>query len=95
MTAPMAKRDDDTPATKRDLKLLATKEDLLGVKKDLLTTKEDLQHEMQEMREEILRHFDMTVETIRHDLAGANRDEIETIKDRVTKVERHTGLIPV
>lgn len=37
-------------------------------------------------------HFDLTVENIRYDLVGANRDEIETIKDRVVRLEKHAGL---
>jgi hypothetical protein len=45
------------------------------------------------MKDEILRHFDLVVETIRHDLLGANRDEIESVKDRVGRLKRHTGLI--
>lgn len=42
---------------------------------------------------EIKRHFDVTVETIRHDLLGANHDDIEVIKDRVARLEHHTGLV--
>ncbi|MDD5041932.1 MAG: hypothetical protein PHX87_06160 [Candidatus Peribacteraceae bacterium] len=99
-------QSDDAPATKRDLKALATKRELkaLATKRDLkalaskrelkdLVTRREMQKEMQHMRDEILRHFDLTVETIRHDLTGANRDEMETIKDRVTRLERHTGLV--
>lgn len=77
-------KDDTQPATKGDLKNLATKDELHG-----------LRGEMMQMETRILRHFDMTVETIRHDLVGANRDEIEVIKDRVTKLEKHTGLARV
>ena len=39
------------------------------------------------------RHFDVVVEDIRHDLEGANKDEIEVTKDRVTRLEKHTGLM--
>lgn len=79
MAALMAKHDDDAPATKRDLNDL----------------RKELKTDMGEMKEEILRHFDVVAEDLRHDVMGANRDEVELIKDRVTKLERHTGLIPV
>ncbi len=48
---------------------------------------------------EIIRHFDVTVEKIRHDLHGANRDEIEVLKDskadheqRIVHLEKHAGV---
>lgn len=63
-------KDDQTPATKRDIGELERR-----------------------LKSDILRHFDLTVETIRHDLLGANRDDIETLKDRVGRLEHHTGLV--
>ena len=59
-------------------------------------TKQDihlLKQDMHLLKQELKRHFDVTVETIRHDLLGANHDKIEVIKDRVTRLERHTGLV--
>ncbi len=51
-------------------------------------------------KDEILRHFDVVVENIRHDLAGANRDEIQSLKNghadhqrRITTLERHAGIV--
>ena len=67
----------------KDDQTSATKADIRAIRDD-----------MNVFKEEILRHFDLTVEAIRHDLQGVNRDEIETIKDRVTHLERHTGLVP-
>ena len=61
------------------------------VKADIRAVRND----MNVFKEEILRHFGLTVETIRHNPQGANRDEIGTIKDRVTRLEHHTGLISV
>ena len=78
--------DDDAPATKGDLKQMATKDDL---KK--MATKDDLKKirgEMSSMKDEILRHFDVVAEDIRHDLQGANRDEIEVLKDGKTDHEQ-------
>ncbi|MDD5026154.1 MAG: hypothetical protein PHH13_02135 [Candidatus Peribacteraceae bacterium] len=67
------------PITKDD-QAPATKVDIRAVRDNMNTFKE-----------EILRHFDLTVETIRHDLQDTNR---ETVKGRVTRLKRHTGLVP-
>ena len=49
---------------------------------------------IEESEDRILRHFDLTVETIRHDLLGANADRIELLHDRITRVEQRVGLAP-
>ena len=95
---PMA---DDSPATKGDIILL---------KGDMKQLKQELHGEMRQMKEEIFRyfdlkqqetfrHFDLSVETIRHDLLGANHDEIEVLKDarknhdkRIVVLEEHAGI---
>lgn len=59
--------DDTTPATKADLKALERR----------------LEGKMDAKTEEILRHFDIVAEDIRHGALGANRDEIEVLKDRI------------
>ena len=78
--------NEDSPATKHDLNVL---------RKDLLEF-------MEGSKEDVMRHFDLTVETIRHDLLGANRDDIGVLKDakndhekRIRKLERATGTIAV
>lgn len=43
--------------------------------------------------EEIMRHFDVVAEQLRHDALGANRDDIEVVKDRVARLEQHAGLV--
>lgn len=50
--------------------------------KRILTSEERTKH-----------HFDVIAENIHREVAGANKDEIEIIKDRVTKLEEHTGLV--
>jgi len=83
--------DDNAPATKKDLRLLKSE---ISSKIDGFDSRMDrLDKKMDQFKDEILRHFDLTAENIRHDLAGANRDEIEMVKDRVTRLERHTGLV--
>ena len=92
---------DDTPATKGDLNLL---------KGEMKVLREDLRETLKQFKEEILRyidskqeetfgHFDLAVETIRHDLLGANHDEIEILKDgrknhegRIVVLEQRAGV---
>jgi len=59
-----------------------------------------MKEEMGSIKEEILRHFDVTVENIRSDPEGANADEISAIKgkqaqhdERITVLERRSGVI--
>jgi len=66
----------------------ATKADIRGLREEINTSKEEILHE-----------FRLTVETIRHDLVGANRDEISQMKDksqdherRIVRLERSSGL---
>lgn len=66
----------------------ATKADIRGLREEIKASKK-----------EILHQFQLTVETIRHDLAGANRDEISQMKDtsqdheqRIVRLERSAGL---
>jgi hypothetical protein len=70
------------PATKGDFQALETR----------MTKSFD--GKLDYLKDEILRHFDVTVEAIRHDLEGANKDTIETIKDDIVRLKRHTGLLP-
>lgn len=66
----------------------ATKQDI-GILMEEFAT---IRTEIMDAEERTKRHFDLTVETIRHDLLGANRDDIETIKDRIARLERHAGF---
>lgn len=50
-------------------------------------------------KDDIIRHFDVAVEDIRHDLEGANRDEIGVLKDakrdheqRIVRLEQQAGI---
>ena len=78
---------DNSPVTKGDLK------------QDLKQLKEEIFRYFELKQEETHRHFDLTVETIRHDLLGANHDEIEVLKDtrknheeRIVVLEEHAGI---
>jgi hypothetical protein len=76
--------DNQVPATKEDIRLLM---------EQVGTYYSQTQEQIAEMEERMMRHFDLTVETIRHDLLGANKDKIENHEDRIGRLERHTGLL--
>lgn len=66
---------------------------------DLSSLEERLMVFIQKEGEETRRHFDVVAEDIRHDIAGANRDEISVLQDakadhssRISKIEHVVGL---
>jgi hypothetical protein len=67
------------PATKADIKLLMSS---IG----------RLYDANERWKDEVKQHFDVAVETIRHELVSANRDKVQALVDRVSRLERHTGL---
>jgi KaiC/GvpD/RAD55 family RecA-like ATPase len=69
------KGDPSAPATKADIQLIMAE---LG----------KLYDANQRWKNEMKEHFDLTVENIRHDLEGANRDQIDVLKDRSTDHQR-------
>ncbi len=87
-------KDDQAPATKKDVKML------MGHIGRLYDANERWKNEIihtvdgkiEDSEERTKRYFDVVVEDIRHDLEGANKDEIEVIKDRVTRLEKHTKI---
>ncbi|MFH1670173.1 MAG: hypothetical protein ABIA92_01150 [Patescibacteria group bacterium] len=59
-----------------------------------------LEGKMAQWKEETIRHFDVVAEQLHHDVIGANRDEVELVRDkqknhehRIQNLERHTGVI--
>jgi hypothetical protein len=87
-------QDDSSPATKADIK---------GFVEHVDATIKELYDANERWKDEILnevkRHFDVAVEDIRHDLEGANRDEIDVLKDskrdhekRITRLEQNVGV---
>src|SRR5690606_878420 len=63
-----AMKDNTAPATKADIAMLKT--DV----KQLLDAVRNLYDANERWKDEIVQHFNVVVEDIRHDLAGANRD---------------------
>lgn len=54
---------------------------------------ESLDRRFAASEERMVQQFHVIAEQIHHDAIGANRDEVAVIKDRVTRLERHTGLV--
>lgn len=86
------------PATKQDVQLLMKQ---IGAYYDK-TEKQimQLKGDMEQWKEEVKRHFDVVAENIHREVAGAHKDEIESLKDtdrrhgaRISRLEEHTGLI--
>jgi FKBP-type peptidyl-prolyl cis-trans isomerase (trigger factor) len=92
---PQMADDAQAPATKEDIRLLMEQ---IGTyysqtQQQIEAYYSQTQVQIAEMEERMMRHFDVTVETIRHDLLGANKDKIESHEDRLGRLERHTGLL--
>ena len=94
----MAKDDESAAATKQDVQMLMEQigEYYIGTEEKMFK----LEQKILESEDRMKRHFDLSVETIRHDLKGANRDEINVLKDRsqshderITHLERHAGIV--
>lgn len=51
------------------------------------------EQKMYEMKTEILHHFDLAVEILKHELLyGALHDKVELHEDRITRIEHHPVL---
>lgn len=77
----------------------ATREDVTRLKEDIRLLAEQFgnyqslaERRIAESVDRLTRHFDVAVEQIRNDVAGANTDEILMLEDRVTRLECHVGL---
>ncbi len=80
----------DKPATKRDLKDLATKNDAQNLEAKLRT---EMKHHMTAMETRILLHFDTALDHFRADLRTINIEKIQEHDARLTRLELHTGII--
>jgi hypothetical protein len=83
--------DSSAPATRADLQYFAQ-----GLLKQMDMLHEEISSLWKEFpasEDRMVHQFHVIAEQIHHDAIGANRDEIEVVKDRVTRLERHTGLI--
>lgn len=75
---------DQSPATKEDVKLLM---------EQMGKYYEKTHQEMAEWKKEIIHEFHIVEENIRHDLLkGALNDKIAQHEDRIIRIEQHVGL---
>lgn len=108
----MSKDANTPPATKADIEALMESIGKLYESnerwmKQLLEANEKFRDELLESMgrfktdtvDEITRHFDVVVENIRHDLIGANRDEVVSLtnakvdhEQRLLRLERTVGF---
>lgn len=54
-----------------------------ATKGDVFDAVDGLRDEMKQWKDEIIHHFDVVAENIHRDVAGANRDEISALQDKV------------
>lgn len=77
--------DSHAPATKGDLQYLMGN---VSEQMDSIYGAIDFLYKANERwKEEIIHEFHIVAEDIRHDCLGANKDEIENLKIRVTRLE--------
>lgn len=90
--------DDATaPATKEDIHLLMEQ---IGKLYDANAQwKDDIHTSISSWKDEIIEHFDVAVESIRHEMKTAHHDSIELLRDetadhakRIKRLERQAGL---
>ncbi|MBU0458352.1 hypothetical protein KKF03_02780, partial [Patescibacteria group bacterium] len=84
------KKDDDAPATKKDISMVMDSIGKLyianeGWKNEILAKslewKDEILNKQKEWKGETKEQFDIIAENIHHDVSGANKDEIEVLKD--------------
>jgi len=75
-------KDDTSPATKADIKSLM---DSIG----------RLYDANEKWKDQIIDHFQIVAEDIRHDLKGANHDEIQSLKNTKDDHERRLQTLEV
>ena len=54
----------------------------------LMESQAKLYDDMKQWKDDVMGHLDVVAENIRHDLKGASRDELESLKDTTTKHEK-------
>jgi ABC-type phosphonate transport system ATPase subunit len=70
----------------------ATQQDVAAVLERVGSLEVSVTDQMQSLKAELTRSFDLAIELIRHDLVGANSDRIAGLENRVGALERHVRL---
>jgi len=63
-----------------------------ATKQDLDDLRKDFRSEMSATEYRILEQMTLLLEHHRHDIIGATKDDIVSLKTRVTRLEHHAGL---
>ena len=82
--SPQMQKDDQTAATKKDLKELREE-----MKKDFKELKEK---DLREMEDRLMQHFNVVAENLVRDFQGIFKDRLEQHEDRIVCLEQHAGL---
>jgi hypothetical protein len=93
--------DANLPATKRDIAVVKKEihDSAAALRTEIKDERDVLSLEMKEIKDEILRYFDVVIENIEDSFRGANADEISLIKtnlglhgERLDTIEERVGL---
>ena len=63
-----------------------------ATKGDIMDIRAEMKSDMSAMEYRILEQMGLLLENFKHDIVGATKDGIDSLKTRVTRLERHTGL---
>lgn len=81
-------KKDDQPVTHGQLKV-----ELKTVRKELRDEMKILRQEIRELVDNLHHHFDVVAENIHREVAGANRDEISLIQDKMADHEERLVVL--
>lgn len=86
--------NDDTPATKVDIKLMMEQ---IGTfidrtEKAMANLEDRIGVRMVEQEDRLTRHFSVVAEDLVHDFKGAFHDKLEQHEDRILRLEHLAGL---
>lgn len=77
------KKDPTAPATKADIHMM------MGEIGKLYDANERWK---EEVKKDVKEHFDVVIENMHHDYKGAHKDDMENLKNRVTRLEEEVGI---
>ncbi len=97
------KKDDKAPATKKDIRLLMrqmaayydkTEKRIVESRSSLEENLDErIDRRMERWKKEIVGEFHIFAGQLRHDFKGAFADRLQQHDERISRLERHTGLL--
>lgn len=82
-------------ATKADLKKLATAKELKNLEKRMDARFEKIDGKFEQLTADLTQHMNVVAENLVYDFKGIFKDRLEQHEDRITHLEKHTGLVQV